>query len=98
MDRNYEEIINDLSLSQFDDIMNQYQAKISDFIRKVDKSLEAVPDTKSIKKEAINIAGRIKLMSIDGRGHTQKSSIFERNENCDILNKLKVKTPDRTLK
>jgi|JI61114C2RNA_FD_contig_21_11293072_length_435_multi_3_in_0_out_0_1 hypothetical protein len=37
VNRNYEDIVQDLSISHFDEIMSQYQAKIVDYMSRVNR-------------------------------------------------------------
>jgi hypothetical protein len=45
--------------------MNQYKDKISDYISKVDKPFDPLPDIQHIKNQAHDISGRIKRMTFD---------------------------------
>lgn len=38
VNRNYEDIVQDLSISHFNDIMEQYQAKICDYMQKINNN------------------------------------------------------------
>ena len=61
VNRNYEDIVQDLSISHFDEIMSQYQAKIVDYMSRVNRQ----PDWEfTVPSRFIEVREQLRRLSI----------------------------------